>query len=331
MKRAWIDKQNRIAQTELDEVKQEILNQLKQCELLDDEDISIVFDSLKEIADIGLCSFHFPIKLWDKYKAFYKEYCPELHTEAFCAFYLKVDKIFKKLPTEKYFELTIKNYDRYLDSEPMKFDGDILITDPCYIMKKESIDYSSIPDYWDYISTYTTVNRDGKSYYRPPRHEDYPDCKDGKSPTLIAEQEAYSQAKEKWNRENVTDWERCDYGDNMEVLGINNYMTRNTIYGDWSCTVFNSDTKESIGQFCADAGLVSVFSLDEVLKYNPDYTFDENGWSETVIRDFKGTVKFVVKKHRSKKYENFYVEVVGKGINKKTGEPINFVSKQTGF
>jgi hypothetical protein len=198
-------------------------------------------------------------------------------------------------------------------------------------MKEETIDYSSMPSYWDYVSPYKTRVRDGKTYYRPPTHEDYPDCKDGVSPTLIAANDAYHKAKEKWDSENMTDWQRCDYGDNMEILGINHYMTRSTIYGDWSCTVFNSDTKESIGRFCADAGLVSVFALEEVLKYNPEYKVEEDSYSATVIRDFKGTVQFVVKKHKSTTYEDFYVEVVGKGINKKTGESINFVSKQTGF
>ena len=85
----------------------------------------------------------------------------------------------------------------------MRFKGDIIITDPCYI------------------------------------------CKNG-------------------------DWSKCGYGDNMGRLGIKNYICRDTIYGDWSCTTFNSDTKEPIGEFCADAGLVAVFLLDEVLKYNPD-------------------------------------------------------------
>ena len=276
MKKAWIDKQNKIAQTELAAVKQEIQNQLTECELLDDEDVSIILDELKKITDIGLYSFYFPDKLWDKYKSFYKEHCPELHAEALSAFYFKANTILKNLPTEKYFKLARENYDRYLDSEPMQFDGDILITDPCYIMKESAIDYSSIPSYWDYISQHKTVTRDGKTYYRPPIHEDYPDCKDGKSPTLIAEQNAYNKAKEKWDGENMDDWQRCDYGDNMEIFGINHYITRDTIYGDWSCTVFNSDTKEPIGRFCADAGLVSVFALDEVIKYNPEYEIEED-------------------------------------------------------
>lgn len=40
----------------------------------------------------------------------------------------------------------------------------------------------------------------------------------------------------------------------MEILGITKYLVRDTIYGDWSCTTFNSDNKEPIGEFCADAG-----------------------------------------------------------------------------
>lgn len=69
----------------------------------------------------------------------------------------------------------------------MKFKGDIIITDPCYI------------------------------------------CKD-------------------------SDWHRCNCGYNMEILGINTYICRDTIYGDWPCTTFNSDTGKDIGAFCADAG-----------------------------------------------------------------------------
>ena len=46
-----------------------------------------------------------------------------------------------------------------------------------------------------------------------------------------------------------------------------------TLYGDWSCITYNSDTHEKIGEFCADAGMVGVFLLDEVLKYNPDFNY----------------------------------------------------------
>lgn len=45
-------------------------------------------------------------------------------------------------------------------------------------------------------------------------------------------------------RENSDDWTKCGCGDFMENLGIKNYLCRDTIYGDWSCTTFNLDTKK---------------------------------------------------------------------------------------
>ena len=168
----------------------------------------------------------------------------------------------------------------YLDSEPMEFDGDILITDPCYIIREDK----------------------------------------------------------------ESDWDTCCCGFDMEKLGINRYMTRDTLYGDWSCTTFNSDTKQPIGRFCADAGLVSVFLLDEVLKYKPDYDWHiTKQYTATVIKDFKGTVKFVVKyqdgyyeneteyHRKGEHWEEYYLEVIGHGINKVTDKPINFVGKQGSF
>lgn len=160
---------------------------------------------------------------------------------------------------EKYF------LENYLDMS-MEFDGDIIITDPCYIIKDE-------------------------------------------------------------------DWRNCYYGyDNMKDFGFTHYMTRDTLYGDWSCTTFDMDTKEALGRFCADAGLVSVFLLDEVLKYNPDYDWHiTKPYTATVIKDFKGTVQFVVKYRKRGDGEEYYVEVIGHGMNKATGKPINFIGRQTGL
>lgn len=136
----------------------------------------------------------------------------------------------------------------------MKFKGDIIITDPCYVMK------------------------------------------DG-------------------------DWEKCEYGKYMKNLGIKNYISRDTIYGDWSCTTYNSDTGEKIGNFCADAGLVGVFLLDEILKYNQDFDWHkERPWTTTWIKDFDGDVRFEV----TSDDEWQQLSVVGKGN-------INFETHQTGL
>lgn len=134
--------------------------------------------------------------------------------------------------------------------------------------------------------------------------------------------------------EEYDDWERCNYGENMEVLGFKNCICRNTITGDWSCTTFNSDTKEVIGHFCADAGMVGVFLLDEVLRYNPEFDYHiERPWTTTLIKDFDGEVEFEVahiegfyeedigSKKKGDKWEEDCVKVVGKGN-------VNFVGKE---
>lgn len=258
-------------------------------------------------------------------------------------------------------------YSRYIDSEPRYFDGDVIITDPCYIMNHENDDSSKYPSWWDYVTktTSTQCNDGGRAYtrYIPPSPEDYPDCrqktaddpddsivgtvvkKNGMfSPTLYDEWAAYREAEEEWNNVPHDDWDRCECGYDMEALGIKNYMTRDTLYGDWGCTVFDSDTNKPIGEFCADAGLVSVFLLDEVKAYNPNYNeqhIAEKDWTVTLIKDFKGEVQFIVERLTGKyeedtKYwkagevwEDYAVRVVGHGINKVTGKPINFSTAQT--
>ena len=225
----------------------------------------------------------------------------------------------------------------------MYFKGDIIITDPCYIMNEDnSDDINNAPKWWDYVKASYVIKTDknGKDYkqYDFPKPEDYPDCREKTlsectniekqlweynikkpliSETLQAEWDAYHKANDKWHSVPHSDWERCDFGDEMEVLGINTYLSRDTIYGDWSCTTFNADTKEPIGEFCADAGMVGVFLLDEVLKYNPKFNYHiERPWTTTLIKDFEGEIDIVEIDEE--------VQVIGKGN-------INFVGKQTGL
>lgn len=147
----------------------------------------------------------------------------------------------------------------------MQFDGDIVITDPCYLMRAE---------------------HHGSSL--PPLHRD--------------------------------DWEYCDYGDHLNKLGIKKFITRDTIYGDWGCTTYNADTKEPIGQFCADAGLVTIALMKEVLEYNPDFEkwALEHPRCATILRDFHGEADIVVIGDD----DDLEVRVVGNGN-------INFVTSQT--
>lgn len=256
---------------------------------------------------------------------------------------------------------------------PIRFDGDIIITDPCYILREnkemqlvhelefEKVEEPKVQDYFSVLS---------KHGYRPD-DEDYPDCmlldcddprissrvaevrrelyqsfkkmvealgdnhrkeldeilesykKVPYSPTYKQEANAFDEALCRYEENNPrNDWEYCKYGENMENIGLTTFLSGSTIYGDWSCTTFNSDTNEKIGQFCADAGQVAIFLLDEVLKYNPGFDYHINRqWTTTLIRDFHGTVELHVEEDADGERE---VTVVGRGN-------INFVGRQTGF
>jgi hypothetical protein len=153
----------------------------------------------------------------------------------------------------------------------MKFKGDIIITDPCYI-----------------------------------------DTKDNKL----------------WNGEEVDIFS----GDGVDKFGFTNYIWEGTIYGDWSCTTYElkdkakdlkpleikrKHIKGTLGNFCADAGLVGVFLLEEVLKFNPEFDYHiERPWTTTLIKDFDGDIEYIVEDDEA--------------FIKGTGS-INFITRQTGF
>ena len=166
----------------------------------------------------------------------------------------------------------------------MKFKGTIIITDPCYVVKK-CLDENPYPFPWtsDLI--------------------DSPNIDE-----LIAQ---YT----KWKEEH-DDWDKCDCGQKMEALGINTYFTENTIYGDWGCGTYKVDEDPyklidrlietsdeykclKIGSFCADSGQVSVFLLDEVRKYNPDIDkwIEKHDQCVTTIPNFNGEVNYYVDKN----------------------------------
>lgn len=231
----------------------------------------------------------------------------------------------------------------------MRFKGDIIITDPCYICKEK-----------EEVGRYPKA----KNYFSHSREKDYPDYRkmsdeeieelakesrlpkklllkmDGwihKSEQYEKENKKYEEALQEYRKNNISDWDLSNYGTSMEALGIKNYIRRDTLYGDWSCTTYNSDTNEKIGNFCADAGMVGVFLLDEVLKYNPDFDYHvERPWTTTLIKNFDGEIDFEIvhtegvyeddtEFHRKgEKWEDDSVSVVGIGN-------VNFKTVQTGF
>lgn len=210
----------------------------------------------------------------------------------------------------------------------MHFKGTIVITDPCYIIKENPIKY---PNEKDFGLPASIISKPFKDYSTP-------------------KELAYKAALDKYFEESrkYDDWDKCNYGKNMGVLGIHNYISESTIYGDWGCTTYqtekepkeflesilrvlndNLENKEYgelpilnegkvIGGFCADAGLVGVFLLDEILAYNPEWKswIEEHSWCATIIRDFEGEVEYYIDK------VNREAHIVGTGN-------INFYTAQT--
>lgn len=96
-------------------------------------------------------------------------------------------------------------------------------------------------------------------------------------------------------------------------------LMRDTIYGDWSCTTFNSDTEEKLGEFCADAGMVCVVETDNEM-INKDKLNKLREHCRTIIKNFTGTVYI---KRIPDNYSD-EIQIIGEGN-------INFIGKQTGL
>lgn len=160
----------------------------------------------------------------------------------------------------------------------MKFKGDIIITDPCYIIKDDSADWRKC-DYGDWsCSTWSTPRKD------------------------------VTAQLEELNTLRKVRWEL------IKKYGEDSVQAK--IYYDKIANA--SLNTEKIGDFCADSGMVAVFLLDEVLKYNPDFDFHINReWTTTLIKDFDGEVDYYVDNE-----DNAHIIGVGN---------INFFTTQTGF
>ena len=118
---------------------------------------------------------------------------------------------------------------------------------------------------------------------------------------------------------NREDWKKCtdaysndgkhDITDGLKKLGFTKVISNDTVIGDWCCEVFKIDgEKIKLGDFGADSGLVAVFSLDEILKYDPDYDYkeDEDIGCAVIIRNFTGRVSI-------EQVDDRTISVVGQG------------------
>lgn len=106
----------------------------------------------------------------------------------------------------------------------------------------------------------------------------------------------------------------------LTSIGLSTFISRDTLYGDWSCHTFTPDGKV-LGQFCADSGMVCVCLYEEVLNINPEFDewLNNHSHAGTIIKDFDGFVKFTIDE-----MNNNELSVIGTGN-------IEFYTRQTGF
>lgn len=188
----------------------------------------------------------------------------------------------------------------------MLFNGDIVITDPGYLVKENPIKHPNPKDF----------NLSDSIYSKP--------FKDYSTVDELAFKKACDIYYEEKNK--CDDWIKCSYGNNLDILGINNYLCNYSIYGDGSYTtyltketdienlienyekkIYNNILDESsfakelkeftenleyAGEFGIDSGMYGVFLLDEILKYNPDFVKFMEKCPEcvTIIKNFTGDI-----------------------------------------
>jgi hypothetical protein len=202
----------------------------------------------------------------------------------------------------------------------MKFKGDIIITDPCYIIP-EVEETIKCPHIFDYLSKeLATKSPNDYSFEEREQVNNYHN--------IVKEYYIEVNKNDIWRNNSID----LDNGNGLEKYGFTNYLWGTTMYGDWSCTTFKlkeyaknkkpsditqKDITKPIGEFCADAGLVGVFLLKEVLNFNP--TYDDHikkPYTTTLIENFDGDVQYIIED------DSVYIKGIGN---------VNFITNQTGF
>lgn len=108
------------------------------------------------------------------------------------------------------------------------------------------------------------------------------------------------------------DWNSCSWGEDMEALGIKNYMVSSSGVGDWRFSLRKGKLDSEgdlIGNFCTDSGLIGVFNHSQVLEYNPFFErwLGNRVGLAVILKDFQGNVKF------TKNKDTGFVHIVGTG------------------
>ena len=88
------------------------------------------------------------------------------------------------------------------------------------------------------------------------------------------------------------DWQCCEYGQNLESIGISTYIT--SINGDEiGSDVVSLDEYKKIGDFCSDSCAVTVMLLNELRTYNSDFDKNLEKHCYAIVKNFEGEIELL--------------------------------------
>lgn len=129
MKQTWINKKEKERQEKIEKLTNEIREKIANLGDYDDSEVQVFIDRIPDIARIGLTDAGFMMPHNNEHlNARWKEDS---------ALWMKTRTFLATLPYEELIMAMRYGYQRYLDTTPKHFHGDIIITDPCYVIKDE--------------------------------------------------------------------------------------------------------------------------------------------------------------------------------------------------
>lgn len=227
----------------------------------------------------------------------------------------------------------LKNGDIWPMSVEWSEPTDIVITDPCYFVGGDD------DGRWDAMLDAMAKATPTRARVSPDRSPDAPVLgkliEDG-AKADYADDEAMRQLGCRFGlyaamtRNPLDDTAPVIYApmrqDAWAEFGISKCLCGNTVYGDWTCRVWDVDRHAWLGGFCADAGLYIVCALSEATEHFQQ-KLEKHPHIATVIRDFKGVV--ACNAHArcmyidGKWHDDFYISLEGMGS-------VNFETIRTG-
>lgn len=91
---------------------------------------------------------------------------------------------------------------------------------------------------------------------------------------------------------NDADYEKTNYGKQLDKLGFTTFLVADTGFGDWDNTI-TKDDGTILGNFCADSGQVCVVLAEDAIEYYPEMAQIVKLKSSmyAIIEDFDGDVE----------------------------------------